>query len=370
VRGIILKYFKDVILLKKRSDGRYRKHVTLPDGKIKDVYGSSPAEVNAKTRALLKEADTGVDVDDDTRVGEWAKIWFEKYKSSLREHTIMSYKNSYNNHIREKLALLPLKSVRPVHVQDVMNDISDKSEDLQRKVLNTTRQMFDTAIQNRLMSMNPCAGIKITSHTSDKRIKVLSPEQQETLLQSISEPRARLFTAVGLYCGTRREETLGTMWGDIEGDRLTVNRAVTFLKNQQDPDHSLKSSAAHRTIPIPKPLSDILKATPHKSLYLITNADGGEMTLTAYRRLWKHVTDSVDFAVTSHMLRHSYCTSLYRGGVDLITAQYLMGHSDIKMTANIYTHIEKQQIDKAAKKIGSIFSKGSKKGQKRITAKQ
>lgn len=314
-------------------------------------------------RALLKEADTGVDVDDDTKVGEWARIWFEKYKTSLREHTIMSYKNSYNNHIREKLALLPLKSVRPVHVQNVMNDISAKSEDLQRKVLNTMRQMFDAAINNRLMAYNPCVGVKITPHTSDKRIKVLSPKQQEKLLSSITEPRAKLFTAIGLYCGLRREETLGLMWSDISGDRLTVNRAVTFLKNQQDDNHDLKSSAAHRTIPIPEPLSDIFKSTPQTSLYLITNANGEQMTLTAFRRLWKHVTDPVDFHVTSHMLRHSYCTSLFRAGIDLKTAQYLMGHSDIKMTADIYTHIEKQQIDKAAKKIGSIFGKGSKKGQ-------
>lgn len=35
-----------------------------------------------------------------------------------------------------------------------------------------------------------------------------------------------------------------------------------------------------------------------------------------------------------------------------------MGHSDIKTTANIYTHIEKQQIDKAAEKINLIFKKG------------
>jgi len=355
--------------MKKRSDGRYRKHVMLPDGKIKDVYGSSPAEVNAKERALLKEADTGVDVDDKTRVGEWAKVWFEKYKSNLREHTIMSYKNSYNNHILSKLAALPLKLVRPVNVQDVMNGVSNYSEDLQRKVLNTMNQIFNTAINNRLMSMNPCADIKITPHITDEKIKVLSPKQQKTLLNSITEPRAHLFAAIGLYCGLRREETLGLMWSDIEGDRLTVNRAVTFLKNQQDPDHSLKSKAAHRTIPIPPPLASLIAVTPHKALYLITNTDNKEMTLTAYRSLWEHTTNSVDFAVTSHMLRHSYCTSLFRAGIDLKTAQYLMGHADIKMTANIYTHIEQEQIDKAAIKIGSIFSEGSKKGQTHKKAK-
>ena len=349
--------------MKKRSDGRYRKRVTLPDGRTKDVYGTSPAEVNAKARAIMKEADTGVDVDDHTLVGEWAAIWFKKYKTGLREHTLMSYRNSYNNHIRERLAFLPLKSVRPVHVQGVMNGVSDYSEDLQRKVLNTMRQMFDTAIMNRLMAFNPCTGIKIKKHATDKHLKVLSPEQQEILMQNVKDPQARLFCGLCLYCGLRREEAIGTQWGDICGDRLTVNRAITFLKNQQDPDHSLKSSAAHRIIPIPEPLTDILVSSPHNDIELFRNAQGGDMTLVAFRHMWAKVTASVDFYVHPHMLRHSYATALYRAGVDLKTAQYLLGHADIKMTADVYTHIANEQIDGAAEKIDFIFTRGSKRGQ-------
>lgn len=350
--------------MKKRDDGRYRKKVKLPDGRTKYLYGTSPAEVNAKARALLKEADTGVDVDDDTKVGEWTRIWFDTYKSTLRAHTVMGYQNAYNNHICEKLAALSLKSVRPVHVQSVMNDVAGYSEDLQRKILNTMKQMFTTAAMNRLIAANPCDGIKITKHAKDNRIKVLSPDQQDELMVSVTDTRAHLFCALCLYGGLRREEALGLQWGDIKDSRITVNRAITFLKNQQDPDHSLKSDAAHRSIPIPPPLADILEHTPKgDSLQLITNAKGGDMTLIAYRHMWEHVTSSVDFGVHAHMLRHSYATALYRAGVDLKTAQYLLGHSDIKMTADIYTHVANEQIDEAAVKIGSIFSEGSKRGQ-------
>lgn len=45
--------------------------------------------------------------------------------------------------------------------------------------------------------------------------------------------------------------------------------------------------------------------------------------------------------VRPHQLRHSYCSNLYRAGIDLKTAQYLMGHATIQMTANVYTHMEK-----------------------------
>lgn len=244
-----------------------------------------------------------------------------------------------------------------------MNAAAGYSEDLQRKILNTMRQIFDTAMQNGLMARNPCQGVKITPHATDDRIKVLTSEQQGTLLSSVTEPRALLFCAIGLYCGLRREEILGLMWSDIENDDLTVRRAVTFLKNQQDDNHELKSSAAHRTVPIPPPLRRLLDECRRDNLYLFMSARGREMTLTSFRRLWDHVTKAVDFGVHPHMLRHSYATSLYKAGIDLKTAQYLLGHADIKMTANIYTHIEREQVDSAKQKLSDFWSeKNTSKG--------
>ena len=52
-----------------------------------------------------------------------------------------------------------------------------------------------------------------------------------------------------------------------------------------------------------------------------------------------------------YCLRHTYCTDLQKKGVDIRTAQYLMGHADIQMTANIYTHADQSTITKAAELI-------------------
>ncbi len=48
-------------------------------------------------------------------------------------------------------------------------------------------------------------------------------------------------------------------------------------------------------------------------------------------------------------LRHTFCTDLQKKGIDIRTAQYLMGHSDIQMTANIYTHADTSTIPEAAR---------------------
>lgn len=59
----------------------------------------------------------------------------------------------------------------------------------------------------------------------------------------------------------------------------------------------------------------------------------------------------LDEGFRPYYLRHTHCTDLQKKGVDVRTAQYLMGHSDITITANIYTHADNQTIIDAADKI-------------------
>jgi site-specific recombinase XerD len=75
--------------------------------------------------------------------------------------------------------------------------------------------------------------------------------------------------------------------------------------------------------------------------------------------MWESVTRLIP-GVHAHMLRHSYATSLYRAGVDLKTAQYLLGHSDIRMTAEVYTHIAEQDVAKSTSRISEYFGKRDK----------
>ena len=340
---------------KKRKDGRYQKKVTLSAGKQKIVYGKTIAELNQAALAVLEEDRQGLIVDDKTLVGEWAKIWLEKYKANLRPNTKAMYKNAYNTHIMGMIGDMPLREVRPVHVREVMAGVSEKSESLQHKVLLTMQQIFNTARQNGLMIKDPTEGIKITPHTKPDKAKYLTKDQTKKLLAACDDPKALAFVALCLYCGLRREEALGLQWGDIEPDSLTVNRAVAFIGNQPDPSQELKTKAAHRTIPVPAPLREILGKTPRRGLYVIAKTDGGAMTKIAFRRLWERVERMVDFPVHPHMLRHTYSTTLYHAGVDLRTAQYLLGHSSIQMTAEIYTHLERGDGLKAAGRIERYF---------------
>ena len=341
---------------KKRKDGRYQRKITLSDGRQRIVYGRTLAELNAAADAVQDEDRHGIKVGDDTLVGEWAQIWIDKYKSDLRPNTVQLYKDVYNAHILPAIGNMSLRSVKPVNIRDVMSGVADKSESLQHKVLNTLQQIFQTAIQNGLVIKDPTSGVKITPHTAPGKVKYLTREQVKALLEAVVDEKARAFIGLCLYCGLRREEALGLQWGDIKGNALTINRALAFAKNQPDPSQELKTKAAHRSIPIPDPLLEILQSTPKTGLYVITKSGGGPMTQMAFRRLWEKVTRVIDFPLHPHMLRHTYATNLYYAGVDLRTAQYLLGHASIQMTAQIYTHLEREDGLNAADKINAQFA--------------
>lgn len=345
--------------LKKRKDGRYQRRVTLSNGKTRLVYGKTQAEVNAAARRAMADDDAGLEVGDTTTVGEWAKIWLTTYKSDLRPATVGMYRNAYNNHIMAVIGSMELRAVRPVHICRVMSGVADNSESLQHKVLITMRQIFTSARQNRLISADPTEGVKITRHAKPKRKEYLTKAEASSLLDAITEPRAKAFCALCIYCGLRREEALGLKWTDIGPAGLIVARAVSFPagSNRHDPSMELKSPSANRIVPIPAALRHILAETPRASEYVVPNARGQIMTQSAYRKMWNtYVEPHFPLPIHAHMLRHTYATNLYRAGVDLRTAQQLLGHASIQMTANIYTHLEAADSLQVVDRLDNYFA--------------
>ena len=271
--------------LKRRADGRYQKRITLSNGKTRLVYGRTEAELKAAVRSVQAQDEAGLEVGDHTLVGEWAKIWLRSYKQGLRPATTKMYRDAYNLHIMQHIGCMELQEVRPVHIRAIMAEITEQSESLQHKVLITVRQIMQTAQANHLIRDDPTDGIRITTHARPKQKKYLTQDEAEELLSSIAEPRAKVFCALCYYCGLRKEEALGLQWRDIGPAALVVSRAVTFAgDNQPDPSMELKNAASHRLVPVPAKLRAILNATPRLGEHVVTKADGGVMTQSAYKK--------------------------------------------------------------------------------------
>ena len=94
---------------------------------------------------------------------------------------------------------------------------------------------------------------------------------------------------------------------------------------------------------------------------------GGPITSSAFRSLWRKVQAVSPVAVHPHMLRHTYATTLYHAGVDLRTAQRLLGHASITMTADVYTHIGEADTTGAVAQIDQYLAGAQAEGGGRLT---
>ena len=127
--------------------------------------------------------------------------------------------------------------------------------------------------------------------------------------------------------GTRVSEALALTRDDIDGEWLHVRHA----KGEKE-----------RMIPIAKvaidAINNYLNEVKYEKDYIWQNYKGDKLSrISAYKITQKYL------GISPHVLRHSYATSLIRGGADLRVVQELLGHSSL-LTTQIYTHIQKQDL--------------------------
>lgn len=342
-------------IYKKRSDGRYQKELTLPDGSRKYLYATSIIKLREKEKQFWDSY--GV-VDQRITVGEWAVQWFKTYKSNLKPTTKTNYLNIYNTHILPPLGKMRLIDVKPIHLQNILNGCKTASESLQKKVIIILSGLFSTAESNGLIKKTPVQGLTVTKQNKPPKKKLLTPDESAALMAALTDPTERVFCALCLYAGLRRAEALGLQWGDISGDTITVHRSVTFTNTEAIVSDSVKSSSGFRTVPITTPLRQILNETPIKSLFVCPSRSGGNMTKSGFRRMWERICKTSGMLdLHPHMLRHTYCTMLYNAGIPLKTAQVLMGHSSISVTAQIYTHLSADNITESGTQLDDYIAR-------------
>lgn len=365
--------------------GYYRKRLKLRDGTYKDVRAKSKEELRKKLYDLETAQRMGIVLDDKTTVAELATQWYNNRKDKWSYSRKSDYVNAINVHICPYIGGMLVKEVKPEHCQMVLSKMAHLSNSMQSKTVTTLKQIFECAEENGLIFRSPCGKLKAAGQRSKEKTP-LTPEQCKVLLEATRGTRAYLFIMLGLYAGLRREEICGLRWADVDlaskPPHLTVNNAVRFEGTKGVFPSPLKTSAAHRTIPLPAALATALAEEKRqtKSMFVIPAADGGNASPQTVKNLMKivdrrripnvvpldkeqtkqprgpRIERTLDFRITPHQLRHTYITTLCQSGMDIKKIQYLAGHSDIKMTLNVYSHVVNNRPDELIESVEKAFS--------------
>lgn len=366
--------------------GYYRKRLKLRDGTYKDVRAKSKEELRKKLYDLETAQRMGIVLDDKTTVAELATQWYDNRKDRWSYSRKSDYVNAINVHICPYIGGMLVKEVKPEHCQMVLSKMAHLSNSMQAKTVSTLKQIFECAEENGLIFRSPCSKLKAAGARSKEKTP-LTPEQSKALLEATRGTRAYLFIMLGLYAGLRREEICGLRWVDVDltskPPHLTVNNAVRFEGTKGVFPSPLKTSAAHRTIPLPAVLATALakEKKQTKSIFVIPAANGGNATPQTVKNLMKiverrqevnvvpldqgdvelprgpKIERTLDFKVTPHLLRHTYLTRLCESGeLDIKKIQYLAGHADIKVTLGIYCHVTNNRPEQLIEAVEKAFT--------------
>lgn len=382
---------------KRRSDGRIAVQVYLGtvDGKrkYKTVYGNTQKEADEAARQLKISLHKGIDITAERdSFGDWAKR-FLKTKTDISEAQYKNYEACVDH--LSPISRMQIGKIKTIDIQEIIYDLSALNPHTDRPtskrrlnlIKSTASQIFQLAIDNRVLDYNPATAVKIPRDAPQEHRRALTEDEQKWIIDT--PHRAQRAAMIMMYAGLRRGEVIPLRWGDIDLKKHTiiVNKSVAIKDGKLQVKPFTKSEAGMRTINIPSRLVDFLSVKRDEdieeyssgpkvlidTMLVCPSASGKMMTDTAWRRMWESYMCDLNVkygtqvgvknkfdpknkvmtipSITPHWLRHTYATILYFSGVDALTAKEWMGHADIKTTLEIYTHLDKRYKSKSASKL-------------------
>jgi len=366
-----------------------------PDGSRnrKWFYGHTRAEALRQKAVYEARMKAGSTYDPDITVKQWVEIFKATYRTKINPAYIGSDDSQYNRLV-EYLGKRRMVDVREADLQTALNMVAGTSFSTVTKYESTLIKVFKKARRNKIIPEDPSEDLIRPPYTKGSH-RALENWEIECILDYWDHPYARtgLWVMIMLLCGLRRGEMMALRWDNVNllDRRLTVCEVAVIKKNQSTIEDRTKSSAGERMLPIPKALHDALSSIPEEKRcgLVCRSARGKQLSLSAVSKGMEHfcnvmtrilsnepvdqrgrrkdiekkkktMSNSEDdervfFTVLPHDLRHTYATALYDAGVPLKAAQYFLGHADIKMTLELYTHLSREREKASRIKLVEYF---------------
>ena len=317
------------------------------------AYGNTREELKCSMERKERIIDEGKTSETDAlRFQEYSQYCLRTYKQNASAYTIKTTR-SIMNRINDYIGGIYIQNISVQNCQHILNDMRGMSSSYITKTEQAIRFVFRCACREGIITSNPASDLVIPQGTRNHH-RPLTPEEREAVINLASRPRYigksamldRRFYAflLMLLCGCRPQEAAECKGSDI----------VTIKGSHLLHIRGTKTRLSDRFVPIPKDLYTLIKKVPQNE-YLAPMQSGAKQVKDKLRRTWKNflyylniemgavtyrnaiIETVVADDLTPYCFRHEYCTECARRGVDIRTAQKLMGHASIRMTADIYT---------------------------------
>ncbi len=348
---------------KAKSGETFRKTARW-NGRQYEATGRTELEALTRLADKLAAAKRGEEAINGTMtVDSWYKQWKATYKDKkgLTPKSLGMYDEKWKKYIKPAIGHMKLQAVTDVHLQRILNAQAGMSRSHVEKVRRVLRELFRRARLSRLIAYDPSEDLQFPEYTEGHR-RSLTESERRVLLAVCQNNRFGLYFLTLLYTGMRPGEAAALNWADVDFKNNEIH-VHTALESGSTRIKAPKTEAGIRDIPIHAALLPLLKEAQGKPFDpVFTGASGKRLTRSAMDSMWRACKRAMNLEMgcktkrnkienpkvapdlTPYCLRHTFCTDLQAAGVPINVAKELMGHSDIEITANIYTHRDSETL--------------------------
>ena len=352
----------------------------LPAGKRDDL------SLREKIRQLQKDMVDGIDVQgSEMTVLELVKRYIAT-KTGVKPNTEAGYQTVVNILTKEAFAYLPIKKIR--HSDAKLFLIKLQKEDKRsyssiHSIRGVLRPAFALAVEDDYIRKNPFDFelAKVIINDSVTR-EAITREQMRRFLAFVQEDKhyRKYYDAMYIlfHTGMRISEFVGLTIDDVDMRNKTI-RIDHQLQRKGDGTkyiESTKTNAGTRTLPMGDDVyacfQRILASRKPPAVepmidgysgFLFFDKDDRPMVAMHWEKYFQHALEKYNKIykfelpkITPHVCRHTYCTNMAKSGMNPKTLQYLMGHSEISVTMDTYTHLGLQDAWEELERMQLQFS--------------
>ena len=364
-------YYRVTATIGKKEDGKPIR---------KQFYGESKKAAELKRDEYLAGIRQGLSVDyQKNTFGIAFRHWLEHVqRHSIKLSTYTKYESFHRLYIAEcGLAGMRLIDIKASNIQAFYNGLLDKTTAKNvHQIHKLLKVFFGYCLKADILIRTPLLAVELPKVPKESETNTaLSDSDIEKLVKACKEDMKYFPFVFACFTGLRSGELLALTFKDLDfkEDMISVNKSVGYLNvdGEFKPIVSdAKTAASIRRVPIlaeikPLLLSHISNARQiHRVLpisgdFLLFPSSAGiyrehSNFLQAFKRLCDRL--GIEEGRTIHSLRHTFCTILARQGVSLLDASRLMGHSNVNITAKIYSHVSDADKKNAVQKLAAYFN--------------
>jgi integrase len=364
----------------RKSDEKWVGSITLENRKRKVFYGKTRKEVQEKLKVALREQQQGTLVTTPKQtLAQFLTDWLENsQKQSVRPRTYERYEELVRLHIVPVLGRCELQKLSAQHLQTFY--AKKAGEGLSATTINhfhnVLHKALDTAVKWNLVARNVC---DLVSPPRRKQYEVqpLTLEQVHKLLAVVEGHYMEALFKVALATGLRRGELMGLKWQDINFDtgvlqvRRILSRVPTKMPGKGYVEAEPKTQKSRRSIVIAPFALEALKLhrERQRGVKLKVGSAWQDHDYVFCTSIGTHLNPTRDMLgqlksllkkaglpdIRFHDLRHSAATLLLSVGVHPKVVQEVLGHSQIGITLDVYSHVLPSMQQDAINRLNAVI---------------